>query len=355
MNCLALEQGGEVLVVDCGVTFDDRGLGVDVVHPDFGALERLPGRGPLRHARPRGPHRRDPLSAPPVRRAGVRPALRARARARAGAEHEMLDHVDLREVTPRRARAGRLLRGRADPRHALDRRRHGARHPHRRRARSCTPATSSSTTRRPTARRSTSRASRSSRARACGCSSATRPTSTRAGRPAARRAWAARSTRSSPGAEQAVVVGDVRLERAPPAHARRHRAAARAQARAARAQRAHPLARRAGDGALDGRRRRAGRTSSGRADLVWPAERARELPRRAILGVATGSQGEEAAALARLARGEHPAFDLASRRRRRPVEPRHPGQRAGGRARDERPPAPGRGAPNVVVGPRAFT
>ena len=39
MNCLALEQRGEVLVVDCGVTFDNRGLGVDVVHPDWTALE----------------------------------------------------------------------------------------------------------------------------------------------------------------------------------------------------------------------------------------------------------------------------------------------------------------------------
>jgi ribonuclease J len=38
MNCLALEQRGEVLIVDCGVTFDDRGLGVDVIHPDFEAL-----------------------------------------------------------------------------------------------------------------------------------------------------------------------------------------------------------------------------------------------------------------------------------------------------------------------------
>ena len=43
MNCLALEQDGEVLVVDCGVTFDDRGLGVDVIHADFSALE--PYRG----------------------------------------------------------------------------------------------------------------------------------------------------------------------------------------------------------------------------------------------------------------------------------------------------------------------
>jgi ribonuclease J len=39
MNCLALEQDGWVMLVDCGVTFDRRGLGIDVVHPDFVALE----------------------------------------------------------------------------------------------------------------------------------------------------------------------------------------------------------------------------------------------------------------------------------------------------------------------------
>ncbi len=44
MNCLALEQRGEILLVDCGVTFDHRGLGVDVVHPDFSALEAYRGK-----------------------------------------------------------------------------------------------------------------------------------------------------------------------------------------------------------------------------------------------------------------------------------------------------------------------
>ena len=39
MNCLALEQDGQVMLVDCGVTFDARGLGIDVVFPDFSALE----------------------------------------------------------------------------------------------------------------------------------------------------------------------------------------------------------------------------------------------------------------------------------------------------------------------------
>ena len=39
MNCLAIEQGGQLLLVDCGVTFDFRGLGVDVIHPDFSAMD----------------------------------------------------------------------------------------------------------------------------------------------------------------------------------------------------------------------------------------------------------------------------------------------------------------------------
>ena len=41
MNCMALEQRGEALLIDCGVTFDDRGLGIDIIHPDFSPLERL--------------------------------------------------------------------------------------------------------------------------------------------------------------------------------------------------------------------------------------------------------------------------------------------------------------------------
>lgn len=45
-------------------------------------------------------------------------------------------------------------------------------------------------------------------------------------------------------------------------------------------------------------------------DLVWPDARARELPKSNILAVATGSQGEANAALAKLARGEHPALDV---------------------------------------------
>jgi ribonuclease J len=45
MNALVLEQDGEAILVDCGVTFDERGLGIDVVHPAFAALEPLHVRG----------------------------------------------------------------------------------------------------------------------------------------------------------------------------------------------------------------------------------------------------------------------------------------------------------------------
>ncbi len=35
MNCLALEQDGEVVLIDCGVTFPSSDLGIDVFHPRF--------------------------------------------------------------------------------------------------------------------------------------------------------------------------------------------------------------------------------------------------------------------------------------------------------------------------------
>ncbi len=38
MNCLALEQDGEVVLVDCGVTFPSSDLGIDVFHPRFDYL-----------------------------------------------------------------------------------------------------------------------------------------------------------------------------------------------------------------------------------------------------------------------------------------------------------------------------
>jgi ribonuclease J len=103
MNCLALEQRGEVLLVDCGVTFDHRGLGVDVVHPDFAALEPYYGKIAgvfLTHGH------EDHIGALPylLRKVDVpvwgTPYTLGLVRERAG-EHEVLAHARLIEVTPR--------------------------------------------------------------------------------------------------------------------------------------------------------------------------------------------------------------------------------------------------------------
>ncbi|MEZ4256755.1 MAG: ribonuclease J [Polyangiales bacterium] len=44
MNCLALDTGQDVLVVDCGIKFPERSLGADVIHPDFTWLESVRDR-----------------------------------------------------------------------------------------------------------------------------------------------------------------------------------------------------------------------------------------------------------------------------------------------------------------------
>ena len=41
MNCLAFVQAGRAIVVDCGVTFAEAELGVDVVHADFAFLDEV--------------------------------------------------------------------------------------------------------------------------------------------------------------------------------------------------------------------------------------------------------------------------------------------------------------------------
>ena len=38
MNCLALEQGDDLLVIDCGTSFPSEDIGVDVIIPDFSYL-----------------------------------------------------------------------------------------------------------------------------------------------------------------------------------------------------------------------------------------------------------------------------------------------------------------------------
>lgn len=35
MNCMAIEQADGIVVVDCGISFPEGGLGIDVLHPDF--------------------------------------------------------------------------------------------------------------------------------------------------------------------------------------------------------------------------------------------------------------------------------------------------------------------------------
>ena len=103
MNCLALEQDGQVMLVDCGVTFDARGLGIDVVFPDFSGLEpyrdRIAGvfvtHGHEDHigALPYLLKRFDvPVWAPPYAAGLIRERL---------AEHDMGDHVRLTETRPR--------------------------------------------------------------------------------------------------------------------------------------------------------------------------------------------------------------------------------------------------------------
>lgn len=103
MNCMALEQRGEVILVDCGVTFDERGLGVDVVHPDFSALDtfgqRLLGvvvtHGHEDHigALPYLLRRHDvPVWAPPYALGLIEERL---------GEHEVLEHARLHPTRPR--------------------------------------------------------------------------------------------------------------------------------------------------------------------------------------------------------------------------------------------------------------
>ena len=105
MNCMAIEQRGEVILVDCGVTFDDRGLGVDVVHPDFSALDSFGSRiagvivthGHEDHigALPYLLRRHDvPVWAPPYALGLIRERL---------GEHEVLAHARLQATKPRSA------------------------------------------------------------------------------------------------------------------------------------------------------------------------------------------------------------------------------------------------------------
>jgi len=103
MNCMAFEQGGDVLLVDCGVTFDDRGLGVDVIHPSFDALEAHRGR--IRGVFLTHGHE-DHLGAVPhfLKRFDVPvwgPPYSLELLHERGEEHEVLRHATLIPVRPR--------------------------------------------------------------------------------------------------------------------------------------------------------------------------------------------------------------------------------------------------------------
>jgi ribonuclease J len=309
MNCMALVQDGQALVVDCGVTFDDRGLGVDVVHADFAALEpyRVAGifvtHGHEDHI---GgiPYLLRRFDAPVY---GPRYAL-GLVRERA-AEHEILDHVELRDVAPRaRVRVGpfevepvRVTHSIADATALAIRTAAGlVVHTGDFKFDDAPPdGETFDVARFEELSREGVRLllSDSTNVDARG------PTGSEEGVGRALEEIVA-------GATQAVVVGvfasNVHRLRMLGDIARRHGrklvALGRSVSTHSRVARATPRAtgEHAGEPYLDWP-----------SDLVWPADRARELPRRAVLGVATGTQGEEPAALARLARGEHPAFDLA--------------------------------------------
>jgi len=309
MNCLALEQGGQVLIVDCGVTFDDRGLGVDVIHADFSALEpyRVAGifvtHGHEDHIGAI-PYLLQRFDAPVF---GPRYAL-GLVRERA-AEHEILDHVSLHEVTPRsRVRVGpfdvepiRVTHSIADSTALAIRTDSGlVVHTGDFKFDEAPPDGETFDVERfEELSREGVRLlfSDSTNIDAKG------PTGSEEGVGLALDAIVA-------GAKKAVVVGmfasNVHRLRLLGDIARRHGRkivplgrSVSTHSRVARST-ARSTGEHAGEPYLEWP-----------SDLVWPADRARELPRSAVLGVATGTQGEEAAALSRLARGEHPAFDLA--------------------------------------------
>jgi ribonuclease J len=308
MNCLAIEQRGEALLVDCGVAFDDRRIGVDVVHPDFDALAgfRLAGLF-VTHGH------EDHIGAIPylLRRFDVPvygPAYALGLVRERAAEHEVLSHADLRCVSPRDVqRVGsfevepiRVTHSIADATALAIRTDAGlVIHTGDFKFDDTPPDGESFDV---------------ARFEALGREGVrlllSDSTSIDASGPTGSEESVGRALDAIVGAAtQAVVVtlfasnahrlgmlGEIAAR-----HGRKLIALGRSMASHARVGRAVP---------------RPTGQSAGRpylewpAEIVWPAARARELPRRSVLAVTTGSQGEPSAALARLARGDHPALDL---------------------------------------------
>ena len=308
MNCLAIEQRGEALLVDCGVTFDGRGLGVDVVHADFSALEDLRIAGLfVTHGH------EDHIGAIPylLRRFdvpvyGPRYAL-GLVRERA-AEHEILAHGDFRPVAPReKTRVGsfevepiRVTHSIADATALAIRTDAGlVVHTGDFKFDDAPPDGETFDEERfrevgaEGVRLLMSDSTNIDAAGPTGSEARVRATLEAiigaANRAVVATVFASNVHRLRMLGEIARKTGRkiVLLGRSVGTHARVARATARATGPDAGA----PYL-------------------EWPSELIWPESRVRELPRNTILAIATGSQGEAAAALARLARGEHAAFEL---------------------------------------------
>lgn len=300
MNCLALEQRGEVLLVDCGVTFDDRGLGIDVVHPDFEALETFGTRvagvvithGHEDHigALPYLLQRHDvPVHGPPYALGLIRERL---------GEHEVLEHARLFETKPKRPfRIGsfeiepiRVTHSIADATALAIRT-------------DCGTVIHSGDFKVDDAP-TDGEAFDAARLQELGDEGVTLLFSDSTnidapGRTGDEAGVGEALERVVREAKQAVVVGMF-------------------SSNVHRLRMLGDVARRTGRkivllGRGVGTHARVARNAGylpWPSDLVWPDAKVRELPREKILAIATGSQGEERAALARIARDDHPTFRL---------------------------------------------
>ena len=149
MNLNLYGHRGRWLMVDCGVTFGgESNPGVDVITPDpaFIAEHRHLLAGAGADPRARGPSRRGAVSLAAAALSDLGDAVRGldpASQARRG--RLSTTDIELTVVPEDAPLRGRPVRHRADPPHAFDPRADGARHPHRRPARCCTPATGRST------------------------------------------------------------------------------------------------------------------------------------------------------------------------------------------------------------------